>query len=230
MNHHFMPYARFLRPSLSLIALPLLLIGSTASASALAESPPSPKPWLKTVVEKAHALAKKKVQIGSPDEGKWRTEAKELIDDTLDWSEMTEQALGRQWKAVSGPEQKEFSALLREMIEASYQSKLKLVARGEVKKPEQVKIEWLDEKVDGNNATVAARVKTEKNVAVIEFKLGWKSGRWRVWDVAIDDVSTVRTYRTQFTKIITKDGFPALLKRMRSKIEDIRAGRSEIGP
>jgi phospholipid transport system substrate-binding protein len=116
------------------------------------------------------------------------------------------------------------------MIEASYQSKLRLVARGTVKKPDQVKIEWLDERQDGNDASVTLRVKTEKNVGVVEFKVKWKDGRWRVYDVSIDDVSTVRTYRTQFSKIIAKDGFPALVARMKSKIEDIRAGRAQIGP
>jgi phospholipid transport system substrate-binding protein len=230
MTQHRRSFRMLTRTWLTIPVLPLVLFASSASASALADSPPSPKPWLKTVVDKAHALARKKVQVGSPDEAKWRAEAKEIIDDTLDWSEMTEQALGRNWKSISPAEQKEFATLLREMIESSYQAKLKLVARGEVKKPEQVKIEWLDEKVEGNEATAAARVKTEKNVAVVEFKLKWKGGRWRVWDVAIDDVSTVRTYRTQFTKIISKDGFPALIARMRSKIDDIRAGRSDIGP
>jgi phospholipid transport system substrate-binding protein len=219
---------RFAR--ISLAALPFILLASTAGASALAETPPSPKPRLKGVIDKAHGLAKQKVAEGTDAETKWRAEAKGLIDDTLDWPLLTESALGKQWKTLADNDKKEFAASLREMIEASYQSKLKLLIHGGVKKPEQVKIEWLDEKVENDEAAVTARVKTEKNVAVIEFKLKWAASRWRVYDVAIDEVSTVRTYRTQFGKIIAKDGFPALLARMRGKIEEIRAGKGEIGP
>jgi phospholipid transport system substrate-binding protein len=207
-----------------------LMMSEVAGASALAEKPPSPKPWVKGVVDKAHALAKRKVDSGGDAEAKWREEAKALIDDTLDWPEMTEQALGREWKKLDDKQKKDFSGLLREMIEASYQSKLRLVAKGDVKKPEQVKIEWLDEKQDGDGASVTARVKTEKNVGVIEFRMKWHDGRWRVWDVSIDEVSTVRTYRTQFGKLIGKEGFAALMDRMRSKTDEIRAGRAEFGP
>jgi phospholipid transport system substrate-binding protein len=217
------------RPILA-VSLSLVFAASSASASALAEKSTAPKPWLRAVIDRALSLSKKRVEPGTESESKWRDEAKALIDDTLDWPEMTEQAIGRDWKNLSEPQKKEFSTLLREMIEASYQSKLKLVARGQVKKPESVKIEWLDEKQEGNDATITARAKTEKNVAVFEFKMKQHSGRWRIWDVSIDDVSTVRTYRTQFAKIKAKDGFDALLARMRTKTEEIRAGKGELGP
>lgn len=203
----------------------LLLSAGTALAA-----PPSPKPWMQTVVDKGTELAKRKVEAGTPGEQKWKDETKALIDDTLDWQELTQQALGKQWEKLTPAEKKEFSAALREMIEASYQSKLGLFTKGQAKKPAQVKIEWGEEKIEGDNASVVVKVKTDKNVAALEFKTKYKDNRWRVWDVSIDDVSTVRTYRTQFGKIITKDGFPALMARIKSKVEDIRAGRAEIGP
>jgi phospholipid transport system substrate-binding protein len=205
-------------------------VASSASASALAEKQTGPKPWLRNVIDRALSLSKKKVDAGTDGEAKWRDEAKALIDDALDWPEMTEQAIGRDWKNLNDAQKKEFSKLLREMIEASYQSKLKMVTRGGIKKPESVKIEWLDEKQEGSDASITARAKTEKNVAVFEFKLKEKSGHWKIWDVSIDDVSTVRTYRTQFAKIKAQDGFEALLTRMRNKTEEIRAGRAELGP
>ena len=49
-----------------------------------------------------------------------------------------------------------------------------------------------------------------------------------VYDISIDDVSTVRTYRSQFRKIISLDGFPSLLARLRSKTDEIRSGRADV--
>ena len=91
-----------------------------------------------------------------------------------------------------------------------------MAAGGKVKKPNKVVIDWLEEEVKGNKAKVAAQVKSKKRKAVLEFKLLWAKDRWRVYDIAIDDVSTVRTYRSQFRKLIAEKGFPELINRMKS--------------
>jgi phospholipid transport system substrate-binding protein len=210
----------------SLMITALLTSASPASAA----EHPHPKTWLQQVVDQASALAKRKVQPDSPEEKKWQDEAKALIDDMIDWNRMTKDSLGTQWKERSQKEQQEFSAMLREMIEASYRSKLRLAARGNVKKPAKIDINWLEEEIKGDKAKVAAKVNVDKKNAILEFSLLWSGDRWRVYDLAIDDVSTVRTYRTQFRKLISEKGFDGLLARMREKTTEIREGRAELAP
>ena len=219
------PKARMLLTSI----LVTTLVAAAPPAASAGELPP-PKAWLQKVVDQAAELARRKVQPDSPDEDKWQTEAKSLIDDMIDWNKMTEDSLGTQWKERNANERKEFSALLREMIEASYRSKLKLAARGNVKKPAKIDIKWLEEELEGEKAKVAAKVNMDKKNAVLQFSLVWNEGRWRVYDLAIDDVSTVRTYRTQFRKLISEKGFDGLLARMREKTVEIREGRAELAP
>lgn len=204
------------------------LLFSTASSVAVA-GPGSPKPWLQKKVEEARKLATKK-QNKAKQEKAWKEHAGRLLDEMLDWPEMTKRSLGRQWKKLDDKQQKEFSALLREMIEASYSSKLKMASTGNVKKPKKITIDWLEEELNGEKARVTAKVKVDKTVAVLEFRCKYANDQWRVWDVSIDDVSTVRTYRSQFRKLIEKEGFEELLSRMRRKITDIREGRAELGP
>ncbi len=209
----------------------LLAFSLTTSATpAAAEELPHPKIWLQKIVDRGAELAKRKVQPDSPAEEKWQAEAKSLIDDMIDWPKMTQDSLGTQWKDRTDPERKEFSSLLREMIEASYRSKLKLAAHGNVKKPAKIDISWLKEETEGDTAKVSAKVNVDKKNAVLEFSLFWNGDRWRVYDLAIDDVSTVRTYRTQFRKLISEKGFDGLLVRMRDKTAEIRAGRAELAP
>lgn len=206
------------------------LVAGSASASVSAAEPSPPKPWLKKMVDRAVELAKRKVEPDTPAEEAWQKDASSIINEMMDWDEMTQRSLGRQWKDLKEPERKEFSSLLRELIEASYKSKLKLAARGDVKKPAKIDIDWLEEKVKKNKATVAARVKGDKRKALLEFSLLWSGDRWQVYDVAIDDVSTVRTYRSQFRRMISDKGFPALLERMRGKLREIREGRADLAP
>ena len=44
------------------------------------------------------------------------------------------------------------------------------------------------------------------------------AGKLRCFDVVTDKVSLVSNYRAQFTKIIKKDGFPALIAKMKKKL------------
>jgi phospholipid transport system substrate-binding protein len=45
-----------------------------------------------------------------------------------------------------------------------------------------------------------------------------KRDEWYVYDVLIEGVSLVRNYRTEFARIITKEKFDGLIKRMQEKI------------
>ena len=210
-----------------------LLVGillATAPASSFAAAPAagSAQAWAKAKVEDARKLAMRKVEAGTPAEEAWHTDAKKIIEELLDWDTMTKESLGSTWKDLKPDQQKEFSALLREIIEASYQSKLKLATKGSVKKPKEVKIDWLGAEENGDKAKVSAKIKADKTVAQLDFQLLWNGDHWRVWDIAIDDVSTVRTYKTQFRKHIAEKGFPGLIELMKKKSVDIREGRGDI--
>jgi phospholipid transport system substrate-binding protein len=47
-----------------------------------------------------------------------------------------------------------------------------------------------------------------------------KGGKWVVYDVLTDEQSMLENYRAEFNKIIAKDGFDALIKRMKKKLEE----------
>ncbi|MFO0728628.1 MAG: ABC transporter substrate-binding protein [Myxococcota bacterium] len=210
--------------------LPLVTALSISVPTAAGGPPEAPGPWLQKTVEAARKLAERKVKPDSPEETKWKTDVKATVDEILDWDELTKRSLGKAWEARSAEEKKEFSALLRQMVEASYESKLKMAARDQLKKPSKVALTWEPEVVDGTTATARAQVKADKTKATLDFSLRWNDGKWRVYDVAIDDVSTVVTYRTQFAKIISESGFPAVIARMKSKVDEIKAGKSELTP
>jgi ABC-type transporter MlaC component len=215
--------------TLSLLA-GVLALASTLPARAGDTPRPSPRPWLEKQVELGRKLAERRVPVGSPEEERWRADAKALIDDILDWPELTRQSLGSRFDKLSAPEQAEFAGLLRELVEASYQSKLRLAPREPSAKPAKLAIEWRPEKLEGDAASLAARVQADKRVAVLGFDLRFDAGRWRVVDVAIDEVSTVKTYRSQFRKLVDQKGHAGLIERMKAKLADLRAGRGDLGP
>lgn len=213
------------KPLLTLFTVAALSLSLSAQAK-----PTGALPWVKAKVEEGKALINKPVKAGSKEEAALREDVKSRLEALLDWDLLTERSLGRRWKKLSEKEQAEFSKLLREMIEASYADKLKSLKPGEVKKAKKkpVKITWGEEREKKGGVEVNASVRRGKTEAELRFSLVRAGKAWKVWDVAIDDVSTVRTYRSQFRRIIQKEGVDGLLKRMRAKIEDIKAGRAGV--
>ena len=65
-----------------------------------------------------------------------------------------------------------------------------------------------------------AKSKTDEREDAVEivFKMAQKGAAWKVQDIVTEGVSLVSSYRSQFTKIIKKDGFPALVQKMKDKL------------
>jgi len=132
----------------------------------------------------------------------------------LDIDEMGKRALSNHWATLSAAQQKEFSTLLRELIEAHYVKGMRSNVNYQVK--------YLSEKADGaGGLLVSTQVETTRKgrpfKIQIDYRLRREKGAWKVYDVVTDGVGMVENYRASFNKIIAKDGFAGLLERMRKK-------------
>ena len=119
-----------------------------------------------------------------------------------------------EWAARSDAEKAEFSDLLKQLVRKSYERNLK--------KTLNFNIEYVSEKAEGAVIIVTTKAVSKTNAREepieIAFKMQEKDGVWRVADIVTEGVSLVSSYRSQFTKIVKKDGFPTLIKKMKDKI------------
>ena len=148
---------------------------------------------------------------GHPDGAKRQQETRRVADSLFDFTEMSRRALGRHWTDRSPAEREEFVRLFTEVMARSYLGKIDRYA-GE-------SITYVGERVEGNLAAVESRVVTAKKSEVaLEYQLHRVGeDRWLVYDVVIDHVSLVGTYRSQFNRVIQTGSFGDLLKRLREK-------------
>ena len=61
-----------------------------------------------------------------------------------------------------------------------------------------------------------------------EAQKGWAGPVWRIEDIITEGSSLVKNYRQQFTRIIKKDGFPELMRRMKAKLASGGRGRRAL--
>ncbi len=146
-----------------------------------------------------------------------RNQIRRAAEGLFDFTEMSRRALGRYWAGRSQAERDEFVKLFADLMARAYLGKIDRYA-GE-------SITYIAERVDGDLATVDSRVITAKKTeAPIEYRLRRVGDRWAAYDVLIENVSLISTYRSQFDRIIQTSSFADLLKRMRQKEQESLAG------
>jgi ABC-type transporter MlaC component len=176
----------------------------------------SPMAELKKSNDQLDKLLKKKYPNWSPEADAQKADVRKLVGGFLDYRELARRALGKHWDTLKPAQRQDFVTTLRELVERSY---LKQV-RGDP----SYNIKYLkEEKKDGEasvEATLTTLTRGKKVSVALVYKVIYKDGRWLVYDVITDEQSMLENYRAEFNKIINKDGFDALLKRMKKKLDD----------
>jgi phospholipid transport system substrate-binding protein len=136
-----------------------------------------------------------------------------ILAERFDFEEMAKRSLALYWRERSPEGKKEFVALYSDLLENTYISK--------IERYEDEKIQYAGETMDNGYATVKTRIITTKNIEIpIEYRLLKRDTKWKVYDVAIEGVSLVNNYRTQFNDIIGTSSYGELIKRMKKKQEE----------
>lgn len=141
-----------------------------------------------------------------------RLEIRRVATELFDFDEISRRALSRHWAARTPEEQAEFVRLFTHLLERSYIGRIESYS-GET-------IVYLGEAVDGPFATVRSKVVTRRGETPLDYRLHLRDGRWKVYDVLIDHVSFVSTYRSEFERILRKESYAALVIRLRKQAGD----------
>ena len=129
------------------------------------------------------------------------------LDIVVDWPEMARLTLGSRWNEETEPHRKQFTDLLHRMVSNTYVKRFKpgspaQVAWRGVRKPTPDKV------------IVATTVLVGKTSADVEYALAVKDGRWQVHDIVVDEASQVQTYKQSFKKVLDRDGWDGLMRKM----------------
>lgn len=167
----------------------------------------------KTVDEVVRIVSDKEMK---KNDHKRRQALKKSISTIFDYNEMAKRSLGKHWNTRSPAERKEFAELFASLLENSY--------AGKIESYNNEKIVYLKEMIDSDHAEVKSKVVTAKrDEFTLDYRMINQNGKWMVYDVVIEGVSLVSNYRTQFNKIIMSDSYPALVKKLQTKTDELKA-------
>jgi phospholipid transport system substrate-binding protein len=183
-----------------------LLLGLTASVAAAL----TPTETVKSRVDQALQSLSQTANPGAEASERRRADIRRAADTLFDFPDMSRRALGRHWTDRTPAEREEFTRLFTDLIARTYIGKIDRYA-GE-------SIAYVGERVDGDEASVRSQVVTAKGSQIpVEYRLHRANDTWSAYDVLIENVSLVGTYRSQFDRIIKAESFADLLRRLREK-------------
>jgi phospholipid transport system substrate-binding protein len=178
-----------------------------ALVPALAAAQEGPDALVKRVTDEVLAIIKadKELQAGNPRKVVELAEAKVLPH--FDFARMTRLAVGRNWQQASEPQREALTKEFRTLLVRTYSTSLTAYRNQTIEvKPTRLA-------AGDNEATVRTQVIQPGGPPIpIDYSMQKDGAAWKVYDVVIDGVSLVTTYRGSFNDQIQKSGIDGLVK------------------
>ena len=126
-----------------------------------------------------------------------------VVSSTHDIVGMGQLTVGRHWKSWTKDQKKQFVKLFKQLSIANYASrfgkgKRAVIVRSTITKSDGDKIQ-------------------------LDYFLRDKKGKWRIVNIRADGVSEVSAKKATYGKILSSQGFPALLDKLRASIKKLEA-------
>ena len=201
-----------IKPGFTVIAATILVLAAYWSQAVAAQQIESPVTMLERTSQQV-------IKILRDDEELLKKEPErvyKIVDDYilphLDEVTMAKLALGKNWKKASKDQKLEFVTEFKNLLVRTY-SKSLLEFRDQ-------KINYFHVKLadDAHKASVKAEVIQPGGPSIsMSYRVRIKNNAWKVYDITIDGISLVTSYRGTFTQEVRKSGIDGLLTYLRDK-------------
>jgi phospholipid transport system substrate-binding protein len=132
-----------------------------------------------------------------------------VADEIFDFGETAKRALGPHWAQRTPAERDEFVRLFTELVQRTYLSKVDQY---------NSEVTFQDDVIEGDHAVVRTTLLLGKGSQMaLDYRMHRTRDRWQVYDLSIDGISLVASYRSQFNKIVRTDSYEALVARLKSR-------------
>ncbi len=141
---------------------------------------------------------------------------RQLVDEKLiphlDFASMTALSLGKHWRKATAEQRTVLIDEFKKLMINTYMSALTLYSGQQMKFKPYVKNKRED------RAEVSAIFLQEGSKGVpVKYKLRKKKDGWKVYNIDVNSINLISTYRSTFSQRISKSGIDGLIEQMRDK-------------
>jgi phospholipid transport system substrate-binding protein len=141
------------------------------------------------------------------------SEVVEIVTPMFDFELMAKLSLGKKyWPDLSRDQKERFTELFIERLRRSYLNKLTAYTDEKVVYELPVAVK--------KKVHVPTQLISKGNKISMLYKLYSSSNSWKIYDIEIEGVSIIRSYRSQFKEILQKGTFDDLLQKMEEPVNN----------
>ncbi len=178
-----------------------------------------PEQLVQKVTEEVLATIKSDKQLQAGDKQKALKLAEEKVLPHIDFEEATRLAVGRAWSQASPEQRKTLVNEFRKMLVRTYSNAI------EGYQGQTMKVLPSRGKQAADDATVRAQfIRAGGQPLPLEFQTRKTEKGWKIYDISVEGVSLVLTYRSEFDAVVKQGGIEALVKRLTEKNTPARTG------
>ena len=198
----------------------LALLAAAAHAQTLA-----PDVLVKTITDEVAAAIRKDTDIRSGDTRKAADLIEAKIVPHFNFTRMARIAMARNWRSATPEQQNAISSEFKTLLVRTYSTALTNY------RDQEIDYKPLRAKPDDTEVTVKSDVKPTgaTQPVSIDYELEKTDNGWKIYDVKVDGVSLVTTYRDTFASEVREHGIDGLIKSLAAKNREslsAKAGKS----
>ena len=181
----------------------------------------APEQLVQKVTEEVLTAIKSDKQLAAGDKQKALKLAEEKVLPYIDFEEATRLAVGRAWSQANPEQRKKLVAEFRNMLVRTYSNAIEAYEGQTLK----VLPSRGGKQAGNDEATVRAQfVRAGGKPLPIEFQMRKTGSTWKVFDIAVEGISLVLTYRSEFDAVVKQEGIDGLIKRLKQKNSPAKLG------
>jgi phospholipid transport system substrate-binding protein len=187
--------------------LAALAFSLSASAEELA-----PDQLVQKITNDVLAAIKSDKDLAAGDKQKALKLAEEKVLPYIDFEHATRLAVGRSWRQASPEQQKKLINEFRNMLVRTYSNAIGAY------QGQTLKVLPSRGKADPEDTTVRTQFNRPGGQPLpIDFAMRKTDQGWKVYDITVEGVSLVLTYRSEFDAVVKQEGIDGLIKRLTQK-------------
>jgi len=182
------------------------------SMSAWAQQDLAPGELVQKITDEVLASVKSDKDLAAGDKQKALKLAEDKILPYIDFEHATRLAVGRAWSQATPEQKKKLVSEFRSMLVRTYSNGIGAY------QGQTLKVLPARGKADPEDTTVRTQfVRPGGQPLPIDFAMRKTEKGWKVYDITVEGVSLVLTYRSEFDAVVKQEGIDGLIKRLTQK-------------
>ena len=180
--------------------------------SVLAFAQEKPEDLVRKVTEDVLAAIKSDKALQAGDREKALALAEQKVLPHVDFAEATKLAVGRAWSNATPEQQKKLVDSFRAMLVRIYANAI------EAYRGQTMRVQPVSTPAGATEVTVRNQyIRPGQTPVAVDYAMRKTPEGWKIYDITVEGMSLVLTYRAEFEQVTRQSGVEGLLKRLAEK-------------